>query len=262
MPKYTLDTPYRGLGGSIVELDADNPAVLAGYATLYTGPDAAVTPDNHPITDRLIARDIARDAEVTQAIADIPDGGASAADILADADFQTAVGDLVNDVLNYDTLATGVILDPNFSDTLNTAITNATAFTDLQTSVDTSISDINTALEGTATAGQVQTLSDALGSTTTAVNTLVDTTIPALPTTQYVIDTAATTAQGAVDALDVPGTISTALDDYATAHAALQDDTASRPTGALAGTIYFDSDLGMPIWFDGGAWVDATGASV
>lgn len=39
--------------------------------------------------------------------------------------------------------------------------------------------------------------------------------------------------------------------------------TAERPTKDLwVGRPYWDSDLGIPIWWDGADWVDATGASV
>jgi hypothetical protein len=42
-----------------------------------------------------------------------------------------------------------------------------------------------------------------------------------------------------------------------------QGDTASRPTlSLLVGQVYFDTDLGIPIWYDGANWVDATGATV
>ena len=42
-----------------------------------------------------------------------------------------------------------------------------------------------------------------------------------------------------------------------------QGDTASRPTiGLLVGQVYFDTDLGIPIWYDGTNWVDATGSTV
>jgi hypothetical protein len=40
-------------------------------------------------------------------------------------------------------------------------------------------------------------------------------------------------------------------------------NTASRPvTTLLVGQFYFDTDLGIPIWYDGTNWVDATGATV
>ena len=40
-------------------------------------------------------------------------------------------------------------------------------------------------------------------------------------------------------------------------------DTSSRPvTSLLVGQFYFDTDLGIPIWYDGTNWVDATGATV
>jgi hypothetical protein len=40
-------------------------------------------------------------------------------------------------------------------------------------------------------------------------------------------------------------------------------NTANRPaTGLLIGQFYFDTDLGIPIWYDGTNWVDATGATV
>ena len=39
--------------------------------------------------------------------------------------------------------------------------------------------------------------------------------------------------------------------------------TADRPTTFLyIGRTYFDTDLGIPIWYDGTNWVDATGATV
>lgn len=39
--------------------------------------------------------------------------------------------------------------------------------------------------------------------------------------------------------------------------------TADRPIASLAvGQYYFDTTLGIPIWYDGSGWVDATGSSV
>lgn len=36
--------------------------------------------------------------------------------------------------------------------------------------------------------------------------------------------------------------------------------TATRPTEQLVvGQVFFDSTLGMPVWWDGAQWVDATG---
>lgn len=35
--------------------------------------------------------------------------------------------------------------------------------------------------------------------------------------------------------------------------------TVDRPEDAVVGEMYFDTDLGQPIWYDGEAWVDATG---
>lgn len=39
-----------------------------------------------------------------------------------------------------------------------------------------------------------------------------------------------------------------------------QRPTGGIPFGPLLGMMYFDTDLGKPIWWDGVAWVDATGA--
>lgn len=39
-------------------------------------------------------------------------------------------------------------------------------------------------------------------------------------------------------------------------------DTAGRPVRPSAGFMYFDTDLGHPIWFDGTCWVDAIGTLV
>ena len=38
-------------------------------------------------------------------------------------------------------------------------------------------------------------------------------------------------------------------------------DTPSRPAAPVTGTMYFDTTLGQPIWYDGTGWVDATGTS-
>lgn len=39
--------------------------------------------------------------------------------------------------------------------------------------------------------------------------------------------------------------------------------TAQRPTtGLQVGLQYFDTTLGMPIWYDGGGWVDSSGGAV
>lgn len=39
--------------------------------------------------------------------------------------------------------------------------------------------------------------------------------------------------------------------------------TANRPTvGLVVGLYYFDTTLGIPIWWDGENWVDATGTTV
>ncbi len=56
--------------------------------------------------------------------------------------------------------------------------------------------------------------------------------------------------------------------DYQPAHKKYVDEnnkplfgtTTNRPTDILGGTMYFDSDLNKPIWFNGTVWVDATGA--
>lgn len=39
-------------------------------------------------------------------------------------------------------------------------------------------------------------------------------------------------------------------------------ETASRPAEPLLYEMYFDTDEGLPIWWDGSNWVDATGATV
>ena len=36
----------------------------------------------------------------------------------------------------------------------------------------------------------------------------------------------------------------------------------SRPTGIAVGFQYFDTTMNKPIWWNGSAWVDATGATV
>ena len=39
-------------------------------------------------------------------------------------------------------------------------------------------------------------------------------------------------------------------------------DTSSRPSSPATGEMYFDTDLGYPIWYDGSDWVDSTGTTV
>lgn len=38
--------------------------------------------------------------------------------------------------------------------------------------------------------------------------------------------------------------------------------TASRPSGAATGQQYFDTDLGIPIWYNGTSWVNSNGTIV
>ena len=38
--------------------------------------------------------------------------------------------------------------------------------------------------------------------------------------------------------------------------------TADRPTSAVIGQCYFDTDKNKPIWFNGTNWVDYTGANI
>ncbi len=39
--------------------------------------------------------------------------------------------------------------------------------------------------------------------------------------------------------------------------------TAERPVNGIdVGHYYFDTDLGIPIWYNGSAWIDATGSTV
>jgi hypothetical protein len=43
----------------------------------------------------------------------------------------------------------------------------------------------------------------------------------------------------------------------------LAGTTTGRPTSELyAGLSYFDTTLGIPIWYDGSGWIDAAGVSV
>lgn len=54
------------------------------------------------------------------------------------------------------------------------------------------------------------------------------------------------------------------LDAFLTAISTPQNGTtANRPTQNLqVGQFYFDTTLGIPIWYDGTDWVDATGTVV
>lgn len=42
----------------------------------------------------------------------------------------------------------------------------------------------------------------------------------------------------------------------------LNGATASRPTSSVLGQFYFDTTLGIPVWWNGTAFVDATGGVV
>lgn len=39
-------------------------------------------------------------------------------------------------------------------------------------------------------------------------------------------------------------------------------NTAGRPSAPIAGLVYFDTTIGLPIWYNGSAWKDATGTTV
>ncbi len=39
-------------------------------------------------------------------------------------------------------------------------------------------------------------------------------------------------------------------------------DTASRPTVAYTGQMFFDTTLGAPLWYNGTEWVDSAGETV
>ena len=39
----------------------------------------------------------------------------------------------------------------------------------------------------------------------------------------------------------------------------LSGNTAGRPVAAPTGTMYFDTDLGLPVWWTGATWVSAAG---
>lgn len=44
--------------------------------------------------------------------------------------------------------------------------------------------------------------------------------------------------------------------------ARLAGTTAARPTTHRAGEYYFDTSLGVPIWWSGSAWVNSSGVAV
>lgn len=52
------------------------------------------------------------------------------------------------------------------------------------------------------------------------------------------------------------------ISDFAHTHTPNSGDTSSRPTTSETGLMYFDITLGKPIWWNGSAWVDATGTTV
>lgn len=49
---------------------------------------------------------------------------------------------------------------------------------------------------------------------------------------------------------------------YAKYRGQLTGASTDRPTGIAVGFQYFDTTLNKPIWWNGSAWVDATGATV
>lgn len=40
------------------------------------------------------------------------------------------------------------------------------------------------------------------------------------------------------------------------------DPTAARPASPAVGRIFFDTTLGLPIWWNGADWINAAGATV
>jgi hypothetical protein len=53
--------------------------------------------------------------------------------------------------------------------------------------------------------------------------------------------------------------VSSGMGPYATVNAG---NTVDRPVGAIAGTMYFDTTLGIPVWAVGASWVNAAGVVV
>ncbi|QPX71660.1 hypothetical protein [Bacillus phage SP8] len=58
------------------------------------------------------------------------------------------------------------------------------------------------------------------------------------------------------------------IHDLANSHNELMDHLtkvgtrAERPSNPAIGMMYFDTNLGLPIWWNGTAWINATGALV
>lgn len=53
-----------------------------------------------------------------------------------------------------------------------------------------------------------------------------------------------------------------ALEAFIVAAAPIAGPTGSRPALAGLGQMYFDTTLGIPVWWKGAVWVNASGASV
>lgn len=73
----------------------------------------------------------------------------------------------------------------------------------------------------------------------------------ACPLTQDIID--------ALEAADAPESSNPFMTQSAVANSGT---TANRPAVPVTGQMYFDTTLGRPVWYNGAAWVDATGAPV
>lgn len=62
--------------------------------------------------------------------------------------------------------------------------------------------------------------------------------------------------------LNAKGLTTAAANVLITIPTPLSGNTAGRPVTHPTGTIYFDTTLGIPVWWDGAQWVDATGTPV
>jgi hypothetical protein len=116
------------------------------------------------------------------------------------------------------------------------AVGAQTAATTAQTTAATALSTAT----GTATALTAETVARTTADTSEA-------------TTRALADAAEATTRAAADTAEVTARI---------AGDTQHGTTAARPVGAITGTRYFDTTLGIPAWWNGTIWVNATGGAV
>jgi len=100
--------------------------------------------------------------------------------------------------------------------------------------------------------------------TSATVDTLLDDKVDNTDFNSHVNSASIHFTEASIDHGSIQGLLDNDHPQYATSASIipLYGDTASIPSDVLIGTVYFNTDLGYPIWFNGSNWVNATGAVI